>query len=323
MSVSFFFSIIIYRVLTGEFERFERLHRFRIEQQFGQENLLPRLHRRFIIPVDPDLIRETRNRLKLILMIVNSGILIISGGLAYFLAGRTLQPIKEMVDEQNRFIGDASHEFRTPLTSLKTAMEVALRDKNLNLSQAKKLLSENIGEVNKLQSLSDQLLQLAQFEKPDGNFKLENASLAEIIGEAIRKITPLAKQKKISIKRNLQEIEVKARRDSLVDLFVILLDNAIKYSAAKKIIQIKSEKSDKAVLISVKDEGVGISEEDLPHIFDRFYRADSARSKDKTDGYGLGLSIAKKIVDMHKGVIKVKSIAKEGTVFTIQLPRSK
>src|SRR3990167_9179975 len=277
MLISMAFSLVIYRVLTGEFERFERLYRFRIERRFSQGNIPP------------------------------PGILIISGGLGYLLAGRTLRPIKEMMDEQNRFISDASHELRTPLTSLKTAMEVTLRDKKLSLQKSKKLISENIAEVNKLQSLSDQLLRLAQYEKPNGNLKFEKVSLVKIIEEAVRKIAPLAKQKQISIKKDLKEIEINGNKDSLIDLFVILLDNAVKYSASQKIIEIKTEKTDGYVMASVKDQGIGVSEKDLPHIFDRFFRADSARSKNKTDGYGLGLSIAKKIVEAHRGTISAES----------------
>ena len=199
-------------------------------------------------------------------------------------------------------------------------MEVTLRDKNLSLQQAKKILSENITEVDKLQSLSHQLLRLAQFEKPNGYLQFEKTSLVKIIEEAVRKILPLAKQKSISIDKNLKDAEIKGNKDSLLDLFVILLDNAVKYSPKDSEVEIKTEKTDGAVLISVKDEGIGISEKDLPHIFDRFFRADSARAKDKADGYGLGLSIAKKIVEAHNGLITVKSKSGKGCEFTVRLP---
>jgi signal transduction histidine kinase len=96
-----------------------------------------------------------------VLIALNLGILIISGGLGYVLADRTLKPIKEMMEEQNRFIGNASHELRTPLTSLKSAFEVYLRDNQPSLPEAKKLVKESIDEVNKLQSLSESLLKLA------------------------------------------------------------------------------------------------------------------------------------------------------------------
>src|SRR3989344_4797240 len=265
MFISISFSLVIYRVLTREFERFERMQRFRIERRFYNQNLSPDFMHRFPLPLDPELIKEIKQRLTIILVVINGGILLIAGGLGYFLAGRTLEPIKEMVEEQNRFISDSSHELRTPLTSLKTAMEVALRDKNLTLEQAKKILSENITEVDKLQSLSHQLLRLAQFEKPNGYLQFEKTSLVKIIEEAVRKILPLAKQKSISIDKNLKDAEINGNKDSLLDLFVILLDNAVKYSPKDSEVEIKTEKTDGAVLISVKDEGIGISEKDLPH----------------------------------------------------------
>src|SRR3990167_5936556 len=127
MLFSVSFSTVIYIALTHEFERFERLQRYRIERRFYNEShTMPNIRERFPLPLDPELIKETRNRLGLRLVLINAGILVISGGLGYFLAGRTLQPIKDMVDEQNRFISDSSHELRTPLTSLKIGMEVTL-----------------------------------------------------------------------------------------------------------------------------------------------------------------------------------------------------
>jgi two-component system phosphate regulon sensor histidine kinase PhoR len=98
------------------------------------------------------------------------------------------------------------------------------------------------------------------------------------------------------------------------------LDNAIKYSPEKAKVIISAGKSDGNVLISIRDKGPGIDKKDLPHIFDRFYRADSTRSKEKASGYGLGLSIAKQIAEMHHGSISVESAAKKGTSFTVKLP---
>lgn len=315
--ISMSFSLVLYRVVTGEFERFERMQRFRIERRFNTQNLPPNFMHRFPLPVDPELIREIKQRLAFMLMLINGGIFLVAGGLGFFLAGRTLAPIKDMVDEQSRFISDASHELRTPLTSLKTAMEVTLRDKKLSIVQAKKLISENINDVNKLQSLSDQLLRLAQYEKPNGNLPLEKISLTKVIKEAVRKINPLAKQKQISVICNLKNVEIKGNKESLVDLLVILLDNAVKYSPEAEMIEIAVVKKDGITEISVKDRGIGISKKDLPHVFDRFYRGDLSRSK---SGYGLGLSIAKKIVDIHKGKIKVKSNINQGSAFFVQLP---
>jgi len=143
MIISAMFSLVIYKVLSNEIERFERVQRFRIERRL--ETGLRRFPNQIRI-TNPELIEETKQRILLMLIAINLGILIISGGLGYLLAGRTLKPIKEMVDEQNRFISDASHELRTPLTSLKTAMEVTLRDKNLSLLSAKKTIKKLISK---------------------------------------------------------------------------------------------------------------------------------------------------------------------------------
>lgn len=311
MTISFSFSAVIYQMVNVELNRFANIQRFRFERR------LP------IAPtIDLDLIEETKRRFSLILLSINGGILIISGGLSFFLAGRTLKPIKDMLDEQNRFISDSSHELRTPLTSLKSAMEVALRDRHLALKDAKKLIIDNLQEVNQLQTLSDELLQLAQYQKPNNNTKFEKLSLSEIVNTALNRIRPLADKKQISLKNQVKNISIVGSKYSLIDLFQILLDNAVKYSPSKKSVLIKSNKTDGSVNILVVDQGIGIAPKDLPHIFDRFYRADSARSKSNTTGYGLGLSIAKKITEMHHGQILVKSLLGKGSQFKVTLPVS-
>ncbi|MBI4009277.1 HAMP domain-containing histidine kinase [Candidatus Roizmanbacteria bacterium] len=321
MLISISFSAVIFRTLTKEFERFERLQRFRIERRFFDEHRPPpEIGKRFPLPLDPELIKETKNRLGMVLVLINAGILILSGGLGYLLAGRTLQPIQDMVDEQNRFISDASHELRTPLTSLKTSLEVTARDKNITLENAKTVIVENIGEVNRLQSLSDELLQLTQYEKSNASMEFKEISISEIVRSATKKIAPLARQKNISIIHDIEDCAFIGNKYALIDLLVILLDNAIKYSPRKRQVILESKKLDNQISITVKDQGIGIDEKDLPHIFDRFYRADLARSKTQVNGYGLGLSIAKKIVAIHHGSIAVESKHKKGTVVKTALP---
>lgn len=320
MIISMMFSVVIYKVLSDEIERFEQTQRFRIERRIQESQ--PPDHRLQIPMINPELLEEYKHRILIELIVINLGILFISGGLGYVLAGKTLQPIKDMVEEQNRFISDASHELRTPLTSLKTAMEVYLRNKSPNLQEAKNLISENVIEVNKLQTLSEELLQLTQYQKSNNNLKFETFFLSEIIKESKHQMAAVAKQKLIKIKNNIEDHKIEGNKYGLTNLLVILLDNAIKYSPIKSTITIQSKKTDGSIIIQVIDEGIGISEKDLPHIFDRFYRADTARSKSKIDGYGLGLSIAKKIIQVHSGSIKVDSKVNKGTTFTIRLPLS-
>lgn len=314
MVVSIFFSMIIYRGLVGEIERITSIERSRFGRGNFQPGPIPAVF------LDPDIIEDIKRRIIFGLTLINGAILISAGGLGYFLAGKTLKPISDMVDEQNRFISDASHELRTPLTSLKTSMEVTLRDKNLDVDGAKKLISESISDVNRLQSLSEGMLQLTQFQQPNENLKFEKISTKSIISESIKRIKMIADKKLITINAEGKNFNILGNRFGLADLMVIILDNAVKYSKTKGKIFIETKKADGTVEIYVKDQGIGISKKDLPHVFDRFYRADEARTKSNQGGYGLGLSIAKKIVKMHNGGIKAESKQGKGTTIIIKLP---
>jgi two-component system sensor histidine kinase CiaH len=326
MAISLAFSGVIYQVIGGEIERVALVQRLRIERlEQEQLGLLPPEIR---IPPpagnlpDPAIFEEARHRLGVILLLINGGILVIAGGTGYFLAGRTLQPIREMVDEQHRFISDASHELRTPLTSLKSSMEVFLRDKHAKLSEGRQLIAGSIDQVNKLQTLSDSLLQLSQFHTPGLLLETEPLNLEQVIAQAVKRVEPMAKQKQIQIKNRECEVDVVGNKYQLIDLLVILLDNAIKYTPSGGNITIGVAGSDGMISLSVIDTGIGIAKADIPHIFDRFYRADSARTKSARDGYGLGLSIAKKIVEAHHGTISVESVIGQGSTFTVRLPKS-
>lgn len=321
MAVSLSFSAVIYRALTIEVERFGRIQRSRIENQIKNGVIIQFNDRPpypMALPVeDAEVVNFIKRRILMTLAVVNSTIFVLAGALGYLLAGRTLRPIADMVEEQNRFISDASHELRTPLTALKSTLEVHLRDKNLNLTSAKKVIRDSIEEVNTLQSLSDSLLTLAQYQKPGNDANREKLPLSEIILEAIRQVTPLAKEKNITIKHTITNTNITGSRYHFIDLFVILLDNAIKYSHASGTVTISTLKADNSITITIRDEGIGIAKKDLPHIFDRFYRTDSARTKNAHNGYGLGLAIAKKITDRYHGHIKVESKIGKGSTFTL------
>ena len=323
MIISVAFSAAIYRVLSNELEQFARMQRVRIERErrlyYG--GTVPPVNPEIKPVPDPELIEEVKDHLKVILLIINGTILIVSGGIGYFLAGRTLKPIKDMVDEQNRFIADASHEFRTPLTALKTNVEVTLMDKQFTTAEAKRVLTESLGDINQLQSLSDALLRLAQYQTQNGNHYFQSISIVEIINDAVKKVSQLAKQKKITIKTTVNDLHIAGDDRSLKELIIILLDNAIKYSPNESEVSISSKNTDSHITLNVTDQGTGIEQKDLPHIFDRFYRADKSRSKTDMPGYGLGLSIAKKIVKTHHGSIDVKSKVQKGTTFIITLPK--
>jgi two-component system, OmpR family, sensor histidine kinase CiaH len=311
MLVSGFFSVAVYRNLTEELNR--SLHRQALR----------------IFPPPPLFLEDTtifdeaKDRIVLQLLLINTSILVLSGFAAYFLAGKTLKPIETMVEDQKRFVSDASHELRTPLTALKTEIEVALRDPHLKLTDAKSLLTSNLEEVDKMQSLSNYLLSLNRYQNSTLHLSKENLDFSQIVTQAIAKVAHQAEAKKITLTSTVPALHITANSTSLSELLLILLDNAVKYTHHGGNIHITAHKEGKTLVFSVKDSGVGIKSSDLPYIFNRFYRADASRGKVTTDGYGLGLSIAKSIVDLHHGHIHVDSVLGQGTTFIISLPSGK
>lgn len=316
MVISILFSIIIYFLISQELDRGYR--RIALRYQIRRELIPPESIPEFLESGALDFAKErVRNQL----LYINFVIFLVSGLSGYFLAGRTLKPIQLMIDEQNRFITDASHELRTPLTSLRSEIEVNLRDKKMKLPQARTILASNLEEVITLQNLSDNLLKLAQFQKTYDLQVSEKISISEVIKDAVKKVQPIAKTKNITIENKIRDFQLKGYRQGLIELFVIFLDNALKYSQPDKEVSIYSQVNDAYNIVHIADQGIGIEEKDLPHIFDRFYRTDWSRAKINIAGYGLGLSIAKKIVDNHKGYIKVKSRVDKGTVFSLYFPK--
>lgn len=284
----------------------------RFHRELGRLEFEPqRFERRLFLFPDPEIFLEIRRRLATSLILINATILVLAGILGYWLAGKTLRPIKDMVDEQNRFITDASHELKTPLTSLKTAFEVYLRNKKL--PPAKLLVKESLIEVNKLQKLTEGLLTLSH-ELP---VSLVKVNLLGIITAALQRVKPMADDKKINLRVDKNSWKILGNADQLTDLMVIFLDNAIKYSPSGSEIKIKTEKRDGKALIKIVDQGIGIAPKDQAHIFDRFYQADIARARYGKGGYGLGLAIAKKIVTAHHGSISVTSQIGRGTTFQL------
>ncbi|MEK7095677.1 MAG: ATP-binding protein [Patescibacteria group bacterium] len=266
-------------------------------------------------------LEKDRSSLKINLLLFNIGVLVIGGGVSYILARRTLAPIEEALEMQKRFTGDASHELRTPLTAMQAEIEVALRSSELTKKEAINLLESNLEEVGKLKSLSEGLLALATTIGNDGTKTKEEMPVRQLVEAAINQASKPAAAKRIKLSGNITDAQIAGNPQQLTNLLVILLDNAIKYSPTGSHVNVDAKIRDKQVVIDVIDRGRGIAAADLPHIFERFYRADSSRTKNQTHGYGLGLAIAKKIVDLHHGSINAKSTPSKGSTFTVILPR--
>ncbi len=318
--ITVIFSGVIYSIISHQIRELirrqnERISRFKFIEP---EDELSRFPRRPPVISTEDL-HNQEYKLFYTLILSDLGIFLIAGVAGYFLAGRTLQPIQIMMDEQNQFISNASHELRTPIATLRAEMEGSLLEKHITDQRARDLISSNLEELGTLQNLTNNLLQLAKSNGVDDKKHFKKIKVHEVVAHAQKKVSIFAKKKDITIDNKIENTEINGDKDSLIELFVIFFDNAIKYSGAHKKITVFSEILPTSVKIFIKDEGVGIPENDLPHIFKRFYRADKSRSL--VDGYGLGLSIAKKIVECHQGTITVSSIVGKGSQFTLQFPR--
>ncbi len=263
-------------------------------------------------------VEDARDTLIYQLVLLNIFIAVAGATISYLLARRTLRPIEEAHDAQSRFTADASHELRTPITALRAETELTLTEPKLTLDIAKEQLVSNIEELDKLTSLSEGLLQLARLD--DSGLEMQELNLKPLVEQAIARVIPLAEKNHQIIKPKLSKITLKANEQALLETVVVLLDNAVKYSPEKTEISISIVKQKNSVLIQVSDKGIGINATDLEHIFERFYRSDTSRDKNKTSGFGIGLSIAKATIDAHGGKISVKSAPSKGSTFTISLP---
>jgi len=254
------------------------------------------------------------------LVYVNLLVLVAAGFLSYGLARRTLQPIEAAHEQQKRFTSDVSHELRTPLTALKMETEVALLDKAAKPAVLRKVLGSNLEEANKLESLINNLLRLAKLESSQARESFQAVSLSTVVKEAAAAQQKHAVKRKQAINVTSKAVSVDGDEAALIQLVTILIDNALKYSANGASVTVHAQPADnKQAIITVSDSGNGIDPSSLPHIFDRFYRGDSSRG---SDGYGLGLSLAKMITDLHQGSIELTSNQGKGTIATVKLPLS-
>ena len=224
------------------------------------------------------------------------------------------------MEEQNRFISDASHELRTPLAALKTSTEVALRDNKMSASEARQILQENLEDIGSLEMLSEHLLHLAQYQRGRRALDFEDMDLAEAARKVNKKIRAVADKKNITIELDVANAQINADVLSIDELVLILLDNALKYTPEGGRVSLKVAPEGRNAILEVSDSGEGINPRDIPHIFDRFYRADRSRSKSRISGFGLGLPVAKRIAELHHGSIRASSKVGQGSTFTVRIP---
>jgi signal transduction histidine kinase len=263
-----------------------------------------------------DRLADSRNRLLGNLLLFNLFVLIAGAAGSYWLARRTMCPVEEAVEAQHRFTADASHELRTPLAAMKAEIEVGLRDRKLTKEEAIELLRSNLEEVDRLGNLADGLLALTQADK---TVQLAPVALEDVAGKVAKRLQPLADAKKITIKKDLTPVVVQAEEQALDKIIGILLDNAIKYSPENTEITLRTHQKDGHGYLEVQDQGIGIKASELPHIFDRFYRADISRTKQNVPGHGLGLSIAQKLADSLHAKLTATSTPGKGSCFVVAI----
>lgn len=241
----------------------------------------------------------------------------------YFLAQRALVPIRAAWDKQQQFVADASHELRTPLAVIKTNAELMLRHPQATIEQESHRVSNVLRESTRMNRLVNSLLTLARADANQAELQLVSTNLHDIVQSITEQFQPLAEMKSIALALETDtNLEMMADKERIHQLLVILMDNAIKYTPEQGSITLVCRRTAHGIQLEVRDTGIGISAQDLPRIFDRFYRSDKARSREE-GGTGLGLAIAKWIVEKHGGKIRVESKIGAGTSFVISFPLRK
>ncbi|HLR53313.1 MAG TPA: ATP-binding protein [Pseudogracilibacillus sp.] len=221
------------------------------------------------------------------------------------------------------FVANVSHELKTPITSIKGFAETLLDGALPDRGTQEKFLKIIYEESDRIQLLIEDLLHLSQLEKEDSTLHKEEVQIDSLLENVMHMIAATASSKAITIQTDIQpQIVLQADEEKLKQLLLNLLTNAISYTPPHAKISLSMHKQDESVVLQVSDEGIGIEAKDIPRIFERFYRVDTARSRD-TGGTGLGLAIVKHIVELHQGDIEVSSEYGKGSTFTVTLPAIK
>jgi signal transduction histidine kinase len=316
MTISLIFSIAIYNITMNELgDRLEQL-----QSRFERSGIittpddgLPHDPRYTALRVDQD--SRAKANLLISLLYVNVLILVAGGAGSYAMARRTLGGIEAAHEAQSRFTSDASHELRTPLAVMKMELELALKDKALSKSEMREVLESNLEEVNKLSRLSQMLLQLSKAEYD--KMEMTELDFEAIVTTVVKRQNQPAKRISVTAQDNIPKVY--GNLASIEELVMIFVDNALKYSPPDSLVSIKLSRRNNKACLEITNTGKGIAGEDLPHIFDRFYRADTSRTGGAQSGYGLGLALAKKIVEIHHGELSATSAANHATTFTVLL----
>lgn len=247
--------------------------------------------------------------------------IILSISASILLSKKMMKPIIQSWNKQAEFVENASHELRTPLTIIQNKLELLLRSPQERIADKFENIALSLSETRRLSKLTTDLLTLARADSAETELTLQNVEVDALVRDVCAPYQEIAESQEKHFWLNLKcPISIKADATRLHQLLVILLDNALKYTGENDSIGVKTYIEDQRVVIEMSDTGIGIKEENMQYIFERFYREDRARSRE-TGGVGLGLSIAQWIVKKHRGSIKVMKNQNKGTTFIIKLPK--
>ncbi len=244
--------------------------------------------------------REANKKLSTSLFWLNTSVLIGSGFSSYWLAKKTLEPLEKAHNLQSQFISDVSHELRTPISAMQLETEILLRDKAATKTEMRETLESNLEEVKSLESLTKVLLKLSQI---DSNIKKSTINLNEVVENRIDKFSAE------DIKYAATKVFLVYANETAVDeLTTILVDNALKYRTTEKPVEVRIFREHRQAVLEVSNDSEEISQEKLDKLFDRFYRNNSARTRNgEAEGHGLGLSIAKKLIETLDADMSVRN----------------
>lgn len=222
---------------------------------------------------------------------------------------------------QHRFVADASHELRTPLTILRGEIDVTLRRPRSPQEYAEVLQSSR-EEIERLSRLTDNLLTLARADAGETLVRREPVDMTTVARDICRKLATLSEQRKVPLTCEASEQAfVSGDAVALAQIVFNLVENALRYTTPGESTTVRVVVIEGEVVVEIEDHGSGIGAEHLPHLFERFYRVDKARSRE-FGGVGLGLSIVKTLAEAHGGSIEVRSVVGQGSTFTVRLPGS-
>ena len=234
----------------------------------------------------------------------------------WFLVGRAVAPVIQSAETQRRFTADASHELRTPLTALSAEIDWALA-RERPAAQYRQALETCRRAALRMRRTAEGLLALTRGDAHA--LRSEPTRLDEVVSAAVALLHPMAAGRHVRIDTRLQPVLVAGDRDRLADLVTNLVANAIEYNREGGSVRVEVSAREAACELQVSDTGIGIAADDLPHIFERFYRADPSRAR-APGGAGLGLAIARAITEAHRGAIECRSTPGEGTDIVVRLP---